>query len=269
MLVFLETHSLLADLIGPDFYSVGGKPPDQSISFANAVCFDHFLVRAHELIADGSHVVQIDGKPLSLSLLSGLERICHRHPAETEAAGLDTALAKLTAWLNTEEPVQRWVAGIGKHVEFILPRKQMIAVAANATKHHLLRLSQQLEKVGKWCAKSGYDLPAAELIEVHKSLAEELRHALQYYSTVLVELIGGVFLALNRIVTARFAANPTNDVSKMTMPVGVTDDVFRNLYGDLLVFHTYEPERISRYIPEAAWFCRNSYWLDDSGKARR
>lgn len=258
VVVLFEAHSLLASIIGPDFYTIYGQQPEQETSFKDSVCFDHFLVLSHEFIAESP--VKFDGHSITLSLQSGLKRFCDRYPAEGEHSGLTEALRNLDAWLATVEVIRRWSGGANQEVRLAIPHRQMLSLIANAAKHQLLRLSTQLDKLQRWCVTAGYTFSAAQLIDVHEDLVDELRGAFQYYSTVFIELLGRVFVALNRAVSVRFAKNPTNDVSRMNMPPGVTDDVFRNLYGDLLVFHNYDEERIVRFTPTTGWHRKMSYW---------
>jgi len=78
-------------------------------------------------------------------------------------------------------------------------------------------------------------------------MTEEVRSRLEYHSSYLVELLGNLFFALNRLIIARFEKNPTNRVTEMNVPAGVTSDVFRDLYGSVMVFKRYEDSRISDY----------------------
>jgi len=77
----------------------------------------------------------------------------------------------------------------------------------------------------------------------------EVESRLEYHATYLLELLGNVFFALNRLVKTRFAQNPTNRVSQMAVPAGVTSDVFRDLYGDVMVFKRYDDARIRNNTP--------------------
>ena len=44
--------------------------------------------------------------------------------------------------------------------------------------------------------------------------------------------------------------NPTNKVNEMLMPEGVTSNVFRDMYGSVLVFKRYKEIRIKKFIPQ-------------------
>jgi hypothetical protein len=103
----------------------------------------------------------------------------------------------------------------------MLKNDQLISFGANTAKHHLLRLAGLLGKLETLCAQGGYNFSSQELSAVLMSMIEEVRSRLLYHSSYLIELLGNVFLALNAIVKNRFAANPTNRVSEMTMPLGI------------------------------------------------
>lgn len=195
-----------------------------------------------------------------MSLLTGLEIFAARNLKEATHSGLAENLAKLNAWLDSKEDVPFAPPDGGKHISLSLSHRDMLNVTANAMKHHQLRLSDQLKKLKGWCAAAGYDYDPHQLMEVNRALIVELHNGLEYYQTLLTELLGTLFISVNRIVIGRFAENPTNDVSKMTFPQGVPSEVIQNLYGDLLVFHSYTDERITNHTPATAWFFRKPYW---------
>jgi hypothetical protein len=90
-------------------------------------------------------------------------------------------------------------------------------------------------------------------------MTEEVRNRLRYHATYVLELLGNFFESLNALIDRRFRANPTNRVDQMTIPEVVTSDVFRNLYGDVLVFKRYAPERIRDFTPTAMELLRRPY----------
>jgi hypothetical protein len=258
VMVLLETHSLLADIIGPDFYAMAGK----EAVFHSRLTMDYFIVRVIELSAPGNDVVKLNNQQISISLLGGLKRVCANNAGERAIGPLHDALDGLCAWLETIEEVRFWCGEISQNIKLSLPRQQMISIVGNAQKHHALRLSSQLEKISKWCAAAGVPYSPLQLINIHDDLVNDVRDALCCYSNWLLELLGKLFLALNQLVADRFTANPTNDVRKMKFPAGLTSDVFRDFYGSTLVFHRYEDDRILRHSPTAGWYHKNSYWKD-------
>jgi len=90
-------------------------------------------------------------------------------------------------------------------------------------------------------------------------MTEEVRHRLRYHATYLLELLGNLFESLNALIDRRFRKNPTNRVDEMIMPAGVTSDVFRDLYGSVLAFKRYSPERIRDFTPTAMPLLRKPY----------
>lgn len=53
-----ETHSLLAEIIGPELYSVG-VPPEESVQFHTRPSFTLFLILVIEFFAEGSQSAMI------------------------------------------------------------------------------------------------------------------------------------------------------------------------------------------------------------------
>lgn len=90
-------------------------------------------------------------------------------------------------------------------------------------------------------------------------MTEQLRGRLQYHASYLLELIGEVFYSLNTLIKARFAKNPTNRVNDMTIPSGVTSDVFRDLYGSVMVFKRYADSRIRLHTPVTTRYLKMRY----------
>lgn len=244
-----ETHRALAEIISPELYSVGGIPPEQSVLFHTGSCFNLFLILAVEFFAEGRRSAFINQKYQNWSLLNGLSWFCTAHQDEATATGLDVAVSNLESWVTREVPFRFWCPEVNTHVEFMLRNDQLISFGANTAKHNLLRLTDLLGKLETLCAYAGYTFSPQELSAVLTSMIEEVRSRLLYHSSYLIELLGNVFLALNAIIRDRFAANPTNHVSEMTMPLGTTSDVFRDLYGSVLVFKNYEDHRIRAYMP--------------------
>ena len=245
-----ESHEALASIIGKDLYTVSGDPPNQEIRFPDERCFDLFLVLLVDLFAEGRDVVTIDGRRKNLGLLDGLGWLEQKLKAESEVCGLKPALSELKDWLDTETQFEVWCPDIERHVNFLITRRELIWFGANHVKHSLLRLSGVLSKLDRKLEETGIEVPRQHTVHVLDVTINQIRSRLNYHSTLIVELLGNVFLSINRIILGRFTANPTNRVSDMIMPEGVTSDVFRNLYGDILVFKRYnEQDRIRAFVP--------------------
>lgn len=244
-----EAHSALAALVGPALYTVGGDPPEQSCTFHNRPCFELFLILLIELFVEGTQSAQVGGKYQNWSLMRGLQWLCTAHPQETQHTGLGVALSNLESWTEREVQLRFWCPHANRHLEFSLRNDQLLWFGANTAKHHLLRLSQLMAKLELLCAGAGFSFSSQELTTVLASMVEEVRSRLLYHATHILELLGAVFLALNTLVRNRFDANPTNRVSDMKFPAGITSDVFRDLYGSVLVFKCYDEQRIRVHTP--------------------
>lgn len=118
--VLHEAHSVLADIIGPELFSVGGTQPDQSVSFHTSSCFNLFLILISEFFAEGPRSAFIDEKYQNWSLLKGLRWFCTIHSDEAMAMGLDVAVSNLEDWITKEVPFRFWCADVNTHVEFML-----------------------------------------------------------------------------------------------------------------------------------------------------
>lgn len=254
-----ETHSALAEVIGPDLYSVGGTAPEQSILFHNRPCFNLFLVHLVEFVAEGQQSAFIDEKFKNLSLLSGLRWFCDKHPTETDEYSLNTALSNLETWIEKEVPIKFWCPDVELEIEFPLKNRDLISFGANTTKHNLLRLSKLIGKLERLCEKSGYDFSPQQLSAVLSAMIEEVNSRLQYHSSYLIELLGNVFFSLNALIKGRFDKNPTNRVNEMTMPEGITSDIFKDMYGSVLVFKRYDDSRITSHTPATTRYLKLRY----------
>ena len=254
-----EAHSLLAEIIGPELYSVGGTPPEQSVLFHTRSSFNLFLILAVEFFAEGPRSAIINQKFQNWSLLKGLRWFCHRYPDEANAAGLQEVVSSLETWLAKEVHFQFWCPDVNTDVSFSLKNEQLISFGANTAKHHLFRLSDLLRKLEALCVNAGYGFTPQQFPAVLASMIEEVRSRLQYHSSYLLELLGSVFFALNKLIKARFAQNPTIRVNEMSVPAGVTSDVFRDLYGSVMVFKRYDDSRISDYTPVTTRYLKMRY----------
>ena len=245
-----ESHGALASIIGNELYTISGDAPNQEIWFPDERRFDLFLVLLVELFAEGSNVVTINGRRRNLGLIDGLGWIDQKYRAESEDCGLNAALTQLRNWLNTETHFEVWCPDIEMQVNFLMTRRDLIWFGANHVKHNLLRLSGVLSKLARKLEAAEVEVPHQHTVHVLNATIEEIRSRLTYHSTVIIEMLGTLFISINRLILERFAANPTNRVNEMTMPEGVTSDVFRNLYGEVLVFKRYDEQaRIRAFVP--------------------
>lgn len=254
-----EAHAALAEIIGPELYSLSGAAQDQEAWFHTESHFNLFLILAVEFFAEGPRSAFIDEKYQNWSLLKGLEWLCAEHQAESQATGLGDGVSTLEGWTAKEVPMRFWCPAVDTHVEFPLRNSQLIAFGANAAKHHLFRLSDVLGRLEALCQAGGQTFSPQELSAVLTSMIEEVRNRLRYHATYLLELLGHVFFALNVLIKSRFATNPTNRVNDMIMPAGVTSDVFKDLYGSVLTFKRYDDQRIRGYTPETSRFVKLKY----------
>ena len=254
-----ESHSVLAEIIGPELYSVGGTAPEQSVVFHTRSSFDLFLILVVEFFAEGPRSAFINQDFQNWSLLKGLRWLCDRYADEGRTAGLEEAVAALETWIAKEVPIEFWCPDVDATVTFPLRNEQLISFGANTAKHHLFRLADLLGKLESLCKQAGYTFTAQQFPAVLTSMTDEVRSRLQYHSSYLIELLGHVFLALNRLIVARFNQNPTNRVNEMTIPAGVTSDVFKDLYGSVMVFMRYEEARIVNHTPVTTRYLRMRY----------
>ena len=245
-----EAHGALASIIGKDLYTVSGDAPNQEIRFQDERRFDLFLVLLVDLFAEGRDVVTINGGRRNLGLLDGLGWLDQKLPVESADCGLNAALRELTNWLDAETHFEVWCPDIETQINFPITRRDLIWFAGNHVKHSLLRLSGVLSKLARKLEAADIEVPHQHTVHVLDATIEEIRGRLTYHSTFIIEMLGALFMSINRIIVERFKRNPTNRVEDMVMPEGVTSDVFRNLYGDVLVFKRYdEGDRIRVFIP--------------------
>jgi Flp pilus assembly protein TadB len=145
--------------------------------------------------------------------------------------------------------VKFWCPDVDTEFQFRMTRADLIKFAANFSKHRLLRLNTLLEQLRALTRRAGREVQGTQLVAVREPFVVEVQSRLLYLASWLVELLGGVFSALNTVVVTRSNVERTNDVRKMRMPEGVTSDAICNLYGDTLVFKRYDEERIARFVP--------------------
>ena len=91
-----ETHSVLAEIIGPELYAVGGIPPEQSVLFHTRSSFNLFLVLVVEFFAEGTRSACINSKFQNWSLLKGLRWFCDRYADESSDSWLHGVVMPLT-----------------------------------------------------------------------------------------------------------------------------------------------------------------------------
>lgn len=263
VLLLHESHTVLADIIGPDLYTISGQHPEQVVLFDDRKAFDYFLIRVFEFFAEGTRSSYIDEKRQNWSLLKGLQWLNERYPDEATISGLDRTVISVDEWGREEVQFQFWCPEVSSDVSFPLTNIRLLSFAANTAKHHLFRLSDLLSRLEKICSAAGYKFEPQQYPAVLDSMAAEMTNRLNHSATYLLEMLGGVFLALNRLIVRRYEQNPTNRVNDMTMPVGVTSPVFKDFYGSVLIFHRYEESRITKFTPVTSQWLKKRYTRDN------
>src|SRR6185312_15150692 len=121
---------------------------------------------------------------------------------------------------------------------------QLLSFGANSAKHHLLRVTELIGKLDRICTRAGHRFTPQQLISVMDNMTEEVRSKLIYHASYFLELLGRLFLTLNRLIWIRFLRNPTNHSARVDLPAEVSSEIFRNMYCSVLVFKRYEEDRI-------------------------
>lgn len=248
--VFLhQTHDFLSQVIGPDLYSIHGTVPDQQVIFCNEPCFNLFLIYLVEFFAEGTRSALINEKFQNWSLLDSLSWFCKTHPEESMNAGLQDSISELERWAARGVEFEFWAPDVNTQIQFNLSNEQLISFGANTVKHHIFRLSGLFHKLEALCRNAGYEFAAQEYPAILNTMNNEVRSRLTYHSTYLIEMLGKIFHGLNAVIRQRFNENPTNRVAEMRFPEGLTSDVFKDLYGDVIVFKRYDDARILNHTP--------------------
>ena len=174
-----ETHSVLAEIIGPNLYTIYGTAPEQDVTFKSEQHFNLFLILLVELTAEGPRSAFIGDKYQNWSLLRGLHWFCGTHDDETKACHLQEHLHNLETWINSSAEVTFWCPDVEVQLKFPLLNYDLISFGANTTKHHLIRLSAMLEKLHRVLSTAGYSFTAQETVGVLSSMTDEVRNRLR------------------------------------------------------------------------------------------
>jgi len=259
ILLLSETHNFLVSIINDELYRVSGSPPDQTAMFHTRTTFEMFMIRSHEFFAQGYVRSEVSQLSPNLSLLEGLQWFTKRHPEESNDTGLTEAVANLITWIAKEVSVDFFCSNLRLDISLPLTNKALIGFYANTTKHHLMRLSQLLKKLDRWCVKGSYDFSFEELLLVLPSMIDEAQSRLEYHGTYIVELLARAFFSLNVIVRQRFEKNPTIYMGEVTFPPGTTSEVFKYIYGRLIVSGKPTDERILASTPVTSRWLQGRY----------
>lgn len=249
IILLYENQGAFTDIINPDLYTVGGTVPNQEIRFHNDSCFDLFLIRVNELLAEAPRALNISGRHYNYSLFTGMQWFCEKHPAEASEVGLTAACNTLDQWLSTAKPVSFWCGDLRAQFELIMPRIDLLSFSGNLSKHNLLRINVLLSKLQRLCERNGFSVAEQDLISVLDPFLQELKSRLEYHSSYITEMLFVYFASINRLVIRRCIQNNTNDVSRMSLPAGTTSDTYKNLYGSTLVFRRYDENLFKQFRP--------------------
>lgn len=230
-----ENKDAFAAIINKDLYTVAGQPPDQNIFFKNSSCFDLFCIHVFELLAEQR--IQLKDKEYRLSVFTGAKWLADRYEHQVEAMGLIQAIELLGSWLNEEPQFSFWCADISKQIEFKLSRRKILRFAQLLSKHNLFRLTGAIQELLEICKKAGCDIKEEDILHLLGPFTEELKsNRLIYHSSYLVEMLHIYFTEFNKVAHQLYLRSPTNRLTEMKYPDGISSDTFRNLYYSAVSF---------------------------------
>lgn len=224
--------------------------------FHNQNMFDMFFLRVHEFFAKTK--ISNNVRP-GLSLFDGLKWVADKYIDESAETKLSESLLVLENWISREVQFGFFCPDVDHQIDFMLSNKNLIAFYANSTKHHLLRLSGLLRHLRALCESRAVRFSQAELLLILAAMMEELRSRLEYHSTRIIEMLGRIFFALNNLIKARYSLSPTMYVNQLVFPAGISSDVFRSIYGDLLIMRRYSDNRILDCTPATTRWLKLRY----------
>lgn len=246
-----ETHGMLAGIISSFLYRVVGEPPHQNLSFHTAEAMSLFCIRVGEFLADARNNVNVDAAPRNLSVTAGLGWLVTRL-AENSAANLARRLQVLEVWLDTVDPCRFWCPGVDTTLTFSVSRRQLWNIQANTQKHTFLKLQRITRQVAQWSDAAGRPVVGSEVLHVLDSFGEWLHGYCEYHATMLAELLGHLFHALNNVVAERWAANGRSNDSRAIQHPADASAFFRDLHASVLVLKTYPDARIASLTPQTS-----------------
>lgn len=246
--VLYETHALLADIISPSLYTVSGAASEQQVIFISEETFALFTIRVGEFVSEPRQPVIVAGRSRKVSLLGGLTVVVPGL-AEQSARALQNTVDAFRDWMEAKDACQFWCGEIGAHLSVDLTRRVLWKTHANLRKHTAFRLGSVMHSLQCWTRKSGYALADADVRVALDAFDEWLRGYVEYNATMVAELLGGIFLELNRVVHERWTANGcTSDTGRIVHPIGASA-AFAEVHASLMSLKRYPESRITDYTP--------------------
>lgn len=116
-----------------------------------------------------------------------------------------------------------------------------------------------LNKLTRILERNGFSIKEQEVVSVVEPFSAELESRLIYHSSYLTEMLYDYFMAINTLIITRGDIMNTNHVSKMLHPEGVSSDVYKNMYGSVIVFNRYDKSLFSQFRPITTKYLKMRY----------
>ena len=160
-----------------------------------------------------------------------------RYQSKLDVNGLIKATEELEEWLQIKPKFSFWCRDISKQIEFDLSRRKILHFSQILTKHNLLRVDDIIRQLFKICNKAGNDIAEKEVIYLLEPFIEELKkNRLTYHSSYLLEMLHVYFTEVNNVAYQLYMRSPTNRMTEMKYPNGISSGAFKNLYFSAVRF---------------------------------
>ena len=230
-----ENKEAFSSIINKELYKVVGEPNEQNVIFHNSSSFDLFCIHVFELLANKEIITQ-EGKE-TLSVFSGAKWLALRYRSDLDVNGLIKAAEELEEWLQVKPKFSFWCGDISKQIEFDLSRRKILHFSQILTKHNLLRVDDIIRQLFTICNKAGNDIAEEEVIYLLEPFIEELKdNRVAYHSSYLIEMLYVYFAEVNNVANQLYMRSPTNRMTEMQYPNGISSGAFKNLYFSAVRF---------------------------------
>ena len=166
------------------------------VDFMSSLARELFLIRLLDFAKEGGSSDLTGSSGSCLYVLTGLAA----NPQLGVGEGLEAlkgATRALTSWLEQSPRVSMWLPTLDIDAKISVPRKLLLEIAANQSKHNIARLTGVAGKIYKALVEHGYPVSPERIPLALEDIREHLQGNLfAYYGTWLAQLVNDICWAI-------------------------------------------------------------------------
>jgi len=244
--ISLEAINDIANHALVELRDVSKYPGEAEVYFHDYVHRDLFIIR---LLDFSKEVGDSKLTGVSGSCLSILKQACSTKSFDKKGSveKLEISVVEFESWLEHEVSLTLWLPSLGLNAEIKMPRKELIFISGNYSKHNLSRLTAISKYIQGLLQGSGYEVSLENIPLALEDFREHLQgNYFIYYGTWLTEHLNNIRWGLQHylmpIFQESFKKENSSEISyKYEYPTSITHEISKQWFWRLMNHIRTEP----------------------------